>query len=271
MFSDQQLQDFANQLLAAERTRTTITPFTERMSLTVSDGYRIQAAVAAMKDEPLVGYKLGYTSQAMRQQMGIDEPNFGRLTAPMQITDGMVPISQLIHPRVEPEIAVQIGQPPPPFPPQHWGGGSHVTLEMVREAVQFVYPALEVVDTRYHEYRFKAPDNIADNSSSARFVLGEPIKLNDINLKDVEVVLYKTCPDRGRNRQAEEDGVGADATFDPLLALLWLVKRLARDGKSLAAGSIILTGGLTRAPIAETGDLFVGEFSVLGTVQALFQ
>ena len=266
MLMQPQIEHFANELLAAERTRTTITPFTERMSLSISDGYRIQAAVAAMKDEPLVGYKLGYTSQAMRQQMGIDEPNFGRLTAPMQITDGIVPISQLIHPRVEPEIAIQIGQPP-----QYWGEDSHLTLEMVREAVQFVYPALEIVDTRYHEYRFKAPDNIADNSSSARFVLGEPIKLNDINLKEVKVVLSKSWNDDGRKRQAQEDGIGADAMGDPLLALLWLVKRLARDGKSLAADSIILTGGLTRAPIAQAGDLFVGEFGGLGTVQALFQ
>jgi 2-keto-4-pentenoate hydratase len=223
----------------ARRTRQPIPTLTSHWpELDERGAYAIARATEALLAEPRVGYKLGYTSAAMRAQMGVDQPNYGVLTAPTRVVHGgMLAMSELIHPLVEPEIAFMMAADVPD-PAQ------------TEAAVASVHAALEIVDTRYEAYRFKAADNIADNSSAARFVIGPAMALApDCNLATVPVQLSVDGDLLG-------EGSGADALGHPLIALTWLAERLLLDGTMLRAGDVVLTGGLTRAHAAQPGMRF---------------
>ena len=229
----------ADALVTARRSRRPIPTLTSHWpDLSEADAYAIARATEAQLAEPRVGYKLGYTSAAMRAQMGVEQPNYGVLTAPTRVVHGgVLAMSELIHPLVEPEIAFVMA--------------ADVTdAGQTGAAVASVHAALEIVDTRYEAYRFKAADNIADNSSAARFVIGPPMSLGpDCNLADVPVQLYVDGDLLG-------EGSGADALGHPLTALTWLAHRLLADGTMLRAGDVVLTGGLTRAHAAQPGMRF---------------
>lgn len=250
--------DTARRLLAAERTRVAVSPLTDtHPDLTEEDAYRIQDALVSLKGERCVGYKLGFTSAAMRQQMGIEAPNYGRLTGSMRVDAdaGTVRLSELIHPRVEPEIALLV---------ERDLSGPGLTPAEVYPAVRWAFGALEIVDSRYLDYRFRMVDNTADNSSAARFVLGCPVALQAVpDLRLAGVLLW-------RDGRILDRGMGANALGDPMRPIVWLANRLGERGESLKAGSIVLTGGLTRAhPASETGT-FVAEFGGLGTAKIHF-
>lgn len=252
-------RSLSERLLAAERTRTPIPPLTdEHPGLSERDAYAIQQALLRMRAEEVVGYKLGFTSAAMREQMGVAGPNHGRLTRRMQVDPGAGPVSLsgLIHPRVEPEVAVLVEKDL---------AGPGLTPAQIYPAVRWAFGALEVVDSRYRDYRFKAEDNTADNSSAARFVLGPPVPLTAApDLRLAGALLW-------RDGRVVGSGVGADALGDPMRAVAWLADRLGEDGGVLEGGSIVLTGGLTRAlPVGGPGT-FVAEFGGLGTVKVHFE
>lgn len=247
----------SERLWTAERTRQPIAPLTStHPELSVSQAYAVAELTRQRRGCRRVGYKLGYTSAAMREQMNIDAPNYGVLTEDLMVPEGncRVDTENLIHPRVEPEIALLVGRDLEP-------GTSRAG---VFAAVDAVMAALEIVDTRYESYVFKAVDNIADNSSSARFVLGAPRRLSAIeDLRLCGVIL--SC-----GGAAVDQGVGANALGDPLLALCWLTNELAARKERLLAGSIILTGGLTKSHPGTRGSTFIAEFGGLGTVAASF-
>lgn len=224
--------------------------------LTEETAYAIAAATLALRGVAAVGFKLGYTSAAMRAQMNIDAPNYGVLTAEAALASGArIEPGVLIHPLIEPEIALSLNRTIDEREPSR---------SDLLAAVEAVFPALEIVDTRYERYEFRAVDNIADNSSSARFVLGAPIAPRDAgDLRTVEAVLSANGAELDR-------GIGANALDDPLLALGWLAQRLAREGRPLARGDVVLTGGLTRAYPARAGDTFVAAFSGLGRAEISF-
>jgi 2-keto-4-pentenoate hydratase len=205
------------------------------------DAYAIAGAGVTLAAQPVIGYKLGYTTEAMRRQMNVDRPNFGRVYDGTRIpNNGELDIAQLIHPLVEPEIALLIGD----------------DLE-----VEAVMPALEIVDTRYDAYTFAAVDNIADNSSAARFVLGSPRSLRALaDLRAIPAALYVDDGLAG-------SGSGRDALGDPLRALAWLINRLARDDVSLTPNAVVLTGGLTQAQSTYGATSIKATFGPLGTVQ----
>jgi 2-keto-4-pentenoate hydratase len=223
-------------LVAARLSRRPIATLTSQWpDLDEASAYAIARATQARLAEPRVGYKLGYTSAAMRAQMGVREPNYGVLTAPSRVVHGgVLAMAELIHPLVEPEIAFVMA--------------ADVTdPAQTAAAVASVHPALEIVDTRYEAYRFQAADNIADNSSAARFVIGPPLVLPpDCDLAALPVRL---CVDG----EPLGEGHGADALGHPLAALTWLAERLLREGQALHAGDVVLTGGLTRAFAAQPG------------------
>ncbi len=246
--------DAAAQLLdAARRARVPIAVLSqERPHLNERDAYAIAAAGIALRPHATAGFKLGYTSEAMRRQMHVDQPNYGRLCEDTQIANGAkLDIGNLIHPLIEPEIALRVGRDIDP---------GERTYDRIAQAVDAVMPALEIVDTRYVSYTFTAVDNIADNSSAARFVLGPPSTLRSLgDLRAVPARLYA-------DGTAIAAGTGSDALGDPVLALAWLIERLAHDGEHLRAGTIVLTGGLTRAhPVAGVAR-FTATFGVLGDV-----
>jgi 2-keto-4-pentenoate hydratase len=246
-------------LWQAECTRRTIAPLSQAYpALDESQAYAIQAETLRLRGAPAVGFKLGYTSAAMRTQMNIDHPNYGVLTQDLRIEqgDGSVEAARLIHPLVEPEIALLVGR--------RIEGAGHDRNSIWRH-VDAVLPALEVVDTRYHEYRFAIVDNISDNSSSARFLTGTPHSLSSLDdLRLLGVLLWS----QGRSL---DQGIGANALGDPLLALAWLANFLAGRGQAIAEGSLILTGGLTRAHPAACGQSMLAEFAQLGSVRLHFR
>lgn len=257
MLSSPSATSYARRLLEAERDRVPMSPLTDsRPDLSEEDSYGIQEALVAARGGERVGYKLGFTSAAMREQMGIPSPNYGRLTTDMCVEAGPIDPSGLIHPRVEPELALLIEKDL---------RGPGLTVAAASAAVRWVFGAVEVVDSRFADYRFRAADNTADNSSAARFVLGPGAPLGSVpDLRLCGALLW--CGGRVVDR-----GVGADALGSPFSALAWLANRLGERGLILETGSVVLTGGLTRAYPVGGGGTFVAEFAGLGAAKVHFE
>ncbi len=252
MLSKTTIDQLARELLEAERTRQPVPLLSARYSISREAAYAIQRRRLQLQGEVIIGYKLGFTSEAMRQQMGVADPNYGELTVRMELGSraAQVPLVRFIHPRVEPEIAVVMKRDLE---------GPGVTSHEVSDAIALVAPALEIVDTRYEGYRFTAEDNIADNSSAAGFVLGIPRLPGPEDLALVGMALYQ-------NGRWLAGAAGCEAMGHPLESVRWLVGELARHGRKLKAGDVVLTGGLTRAYPLKPGDTFVALFDRLGTV-----
>lgn len=251
-----EVTELAGRLFEAARLRQPIDPLTDALpDLAEDDAYRIQAALIdrhLAAGETLSGAKLGFTSLAMQHALGVDHPNFGWLTDAMLADDGVIQQDELIHPKVEPEIAFILGRDL---------SGPATTAAHVLAATEAVVGCLEVVDSRFRDFRFRAQDNIADNSSSARYVLGRfvmsgtgptPLDLLGVLLLDDEAVVHT--------------GAGGAALGHPAVAVAWLVRRLARDGRGLRAGDVVLSGGLTAPVDLRAGSVVTGEFAGLGRV-----
>lgn len=256
------IEECSSLLWEAEKSCSPINTLTSIYSqLTHEDAYAIQAATLRRRSSQGVGFKLGYTSAAMRAQMNIAEPNYGVLTKDHLLDhqegalDGYIPFGELIHPLVEPEIAILINQ--------EISGAGH-TRHTIESHVEAVMPALEIVDTRYKEYKFSLVDNISDNSSGARVVLGAPKKLAQVDdLRLSGVLLWS-------EGHTLDTGIGANSMGDPLASIAWLANFLAQQELSIPAGSIIMTGGLTKAHPAKSQQTFLAEFGGLGYVKAYF-
>lgn len=237
----------AGRLLDARRRRRPIPPITDSIALSLADGYAIQELVTASRldrGERVVGWKLGYTSLAMRQQMGVDSPNFGPLTDAMLLANGSLVARQLMQPRVEPEVALRVGRAVE---------GGDVTREEVLAATADAYACLEVVDSSYIDYRFTLEDNTADGSSAAQVVLGD--SLRDLGALDsIPVTL-------SRNGEVTANGTSAAASGHPVLGVVWLVHQLAERGLRLNPGDVVITGGLTAAVPLEPGDTVSAVFA----------
>lgn len=216
----------------------------------MADAYAVQGLLTQRRfdrGERPVGWKLGYTSVAMRQQMGVGEPNFGPLTDAMLIASGGNVPPTVLQPRVEPEIAVRLGS----------DLGFEPSLPEIGAAVQTAVACLEVVDSVWANYCFGIEHNTADGSSAAHVVLGDEIEADD--LSSVVVVLR-------RNGDVVGTATGAAASGNPLLGVAWLAQQLARSGRHLRAGEIVITGGLTAAVPLDPGDLVEATFDATSAV-----
>jgi 2-oxo-3-hexenedioate decarboxylase len=191
--------------------------------------YRIQHELIGhrlARGERLVGCKLGFTSKAKMAQMGVTEIIVGRLTDAMQVPDGAdVDLARFIHPRIEPEVAFRLGT--------DVTAGADIT-----ECVDAVAPALEIIDSRYRDFRFSLPDVIADNTSAAAFVVGEWQPMRDV--ADLPVRLVVDGIDA-------ETGSTAAILGHPLRALEELVGLAGKYDVALRAGDVILAGAATAA------------------------
>jgi 2-keto-4-pentenoate hydratase len=226
----------------------------------VEDSYRIQLINIGLRldaGRTVVGHKVGLSSEAMQQMMGVNEPDYGHLLSDMVLTeDTAVDARRFLLPRVEPEVGFILGDDLP---------GEDCTEDDVLGATEAITPALELIDSRIVEWRIGIVDTIADNASSGAFVLGAArVKPADVDLRDIPVVLH---------RNDEEVGVGrSDAVLgNPLTSVAWLARKVASFGVRLKAGHIILPGSCTRAIDARPGDLFRGDFGPLGSVSLQFE
>ena len=226
--------------------------------MSIADGYRVQDELLARwkaAGRQLAGYKCGVTSKAKMEQMGIATPAFGLLLADTCVPDGgAVSIASLIHPKVEAEIAFVTAREL----------SGDVTVDDVLAATDFVMPALEVLDSRFEDFRFDLPSVIADNTSAARYVVGgAPRRTAGLDLRLLGVVME-------RNGELAGCAAGAAVMGHPAASIVALVRWLADAGRVLPAGSLVMTGGVTEAVAVGPGDHVTARVQHLGTVGVRF-
>lgn len=250
------VRDAADLLLEAENHGHDCDPLTERWpKLDVKTAYEIQDETMRRRverGERLIGVKLGLTSRAKQERMGISTPLTAWLTDAMQLAPGApVPLGDLIHPRAEPEIVFRLGREL---------SGPGVTAETALAAVDSVYCGVELIDSRYRDFKFSLADVVADNASSGRFVLGpvssEPMSLN-LASEAAHVFL---------DGSLVETGTGAEVQGHPAEALALAANDLAGRGWVLQPGWLVLTGGMTDAVAIQQGSRLTVEFTNLGSI-----
>ncbi len=223
------------------------------------DAYAIQDEIRRRKEgrgQRTAGLKAGLTSFAKMKQMGVDTPVFGFVSDYMARPDGgEIRHAELIHPKVEAEICIVTKAPLK-------GPGCNVAAVMA--ATDFVVPAVEIIDSRYRDFKFDLKSVIADNTSSSRFVVGgRPRDLADLDLRTLGVVLEI-------NGEIRSMAAGAAVLGNPLAAVAMMANHLGRRGRDIPAGSFIMTGGVTEALRVEPGDNVAVRFQDLGTVSMRF-
>ncbi|MFB6157759.1 MAG: 2-keto-4-pentenoate hydratase [Haloferacaceae archaeon] len=221
---------------------------------TVADGYEAQRAFVDRRlpaEGPAVGYKVGFTTEAVRADVGVDRPVFGRVLADTVLSGDRIDVGPLIAPRIEPEIAFLLDdalEPP-------------VTPFDVLGATQAVVPTVEVVDSRVRDWDVTAAGAVADNALAARVLPGRQTGAvdRDLGLEGVRVRVD------GEVRGA---GTGAAVLGHPARAVAWLAEALAGHDERLAAGDAVLTGSITEPIPVAPGETLTVEFASLGTVTA---
>jgi 2-oxo-3-hexenedioate decarboxylase len=227
--------------------------------MTYEDAYDIQWKARANKEArgtKIVGMKMGLTSQAKMKQMGVPNPCYGYLADYFAYGDGAeIPIDELIHPKVEAEIAFILKD-------DLSGPGCHIGD--VLAATDFVMPAVEIIDSRYKDFKFDLKSVIADNSSSSRYVSGgRARKVEDLDLKTLGVVMEI-------NGEVVQLGAGAAVLGHPATAIAMLANMMSERGEVLKAGSYILSGAITAAMTVNKGDNVTVKFQDLGTLSMKF-
>jgi 2-keto-4-pentenoate hydratase len=204
----------------------------------------------------LVGRKIGLTSIAVQKQLGVDQPDYGMLFDDMCIPDGWeIDRRRLIQPKVEAEVAFMIGRDL---------DEERITVVDVMRAVEFVLPAIEIVDSRIVDWKIGILETIADNASSGLYVLGgSPKKLSGLDLRQAGMTLEA-------GGQFVSAGSGIACLGDPLSAVWWLATTMARVGRPLKAGDTVLSGAL--GPMAQVtwGNVVEARIAGLGSVRAAF-
>ncbi|PGY13044.1 2-keto-4-pentenoate hydratase [Bacillus sp. AFS031507] len=255
------VEKIANELIDAENHQYSVEPLTERFSeLSVSDAYQIQLEVIGKKlkaGNEVIGKKVGLTSKAMQQMLGVDEPDYGHLLDDMKITDeSTVKIAEFISPKVEAEIGFILEQDLV---------GPNVNYLDVLMATKYVVPTIEIIDSRISEWKIKLIDTVADNGSSARVVVGKKLStIEGLDLRTQGMVLYK-------NDELVATGSGTAALGHPAQAVAWLANKLHEFGITLKAGELILPGALSGAIAVKEGDTILANFGPLGNVSVTFK
>lgn len=258
--TDDVIAALAQRLEDAELNKQAITKITDDYpDMDWEDAYAVQYAIRKRKLErsvKLAGLKMGLTSHAKMKQMGVDSPVFGFLTDYGHYPDGgEIDTRNFIHPRIEGELAVMTRAPLK-------GPGCHVGS--VLTAIDFVMPAIEIIDSRYENFRFDLKSVIADNTSAAGFVTGSSIKkVEELDLPTLGVVLEK-------NGEIVELGAGAAVLGHPAASVAMLANMLAERGEEIPAGTFIMTGGITAAVAVEKGDNINMRCQHLGNVSMRF-
>jgi 2-keto-4-pentenoate hydratase len=254
------IEKTAAALRSAYDDRIPLPPLTaDHPDLSVSDAYAVQLAqVAAWTEGGAVvkGHKVGLTSAAVQRQLGVDQPDFGHLLDTMFLPEGVIAdIARFLQPKAEPEIALILGKSLQ---------GPGVTVAEALAAVDFVLPALEIIDSRIAEWKISLPDTIADNASSGGVVLGSrPVKPDTLDLSLAGCLLY-------RNGRIEGTGAGGAVLGSPVNALVWLANTIGPLGVTLQPGQVVLPGSVCAAIGFGPGDTVSAAFDRIGSVSVTF-
>lgn len=200
----------------------------------------------------VVGKKVGLTSKAVQMQLGVDQPDFGILFDDMEILNGEdVSMSRLIQPKVEAEVAFIVGKDVP---------GSSPSWSEFLSCIAYVLPAIEIVDSAITDWKISLVDTVADNASSALYVLGDqPVALGSLSLGDIGMQMLKAG-------QTVSIGSGVACMGHPLRAAYWLARTMAEKGQRLQAGEVILSGALGPMVPVVAGDVIHAHIGALGKV-----
>ena len=246
---------WAQYLLAAVDERSDVQAITKQVDeLSIDDAYAIQAALLELqlgRGDTLAGAKLGLTSVAKQEQMGVDAPVYGWVPASTVLSNGAAPLGELIHPRCEPEIVFILGEDI---------AGPNVTADDVLDATEKVVGGIEVIDSRYEKFSFTLTDVIADNTSAARVVIGDDgIAPRDADLTTLGCVFEI-------DGQITGTATGAALLGDPAACVAMLANHLGKHGQKLEASWLVMAGACTDARPLEAGTTAVARYSHLGSV-----
>jgi len=250
----------AGLLLEAYATGKPIAPLTSTyQGMTLDDAYAIQGRQIdefVASGRTIKGHKVGLTSVAMQRLLGVDEPDYGLLLDDFfHLEHAPITTDRFIQPRIEPEVAFVLKRPL---------RGPGITVHEAIAAIDFVLPALEIVDSRIEDWKIGLFDTIADNASSGGVVLGStPTALDAVDLRLTGVVMT-------RNGLVVGTGAGGAVLGSPLTSLVWLANTVGARGVTLEAGQVILPGAVCAMVPVAAGDTFTARFSGLGTVTARF-
>lgn len=234
--------ELSERLTQGRLTASPIEQLSKTQNISRGEAYQIQelgieARVEA--GEKLVGLKMGLTSEAKRKQMNLDSPLYGELTDKMQVPNkGVFKMKGSIHPKIEPEIGFVISREL----------SGKVSRGDVLNACSGVFASLEILDSRYNEFKyFSMEDVIADNSSSSHFICSDVLSsFSELDLKDLKMKMSV-------NGHVVHEGVSSAISGDPVLSVVQLVELLEQRGRTLPEGSIVLAGAATPAVALEPG------------------
>ena len=249
----------ADRLEAAQKARQAISPVRESLGATNIDAaYEVQKELARRRIDRgalVTGRKIGLTSRAVQRQLGVDQPDFGILFGDMERLDGgTISIGHLIEPRIEAEVAFVLGS----------DLDGELNIDVIRSSVNFAVAALEIVDSRVVGWDIAISDTVADNGSSALYVLGsQRLKLMQFVPRDVTMSMRI-------DGAVVSQGIGTACLGDPLLALFWLACAAQEFGEPLRAGQVVLSGALGPMIPVTPGQQVSAEIMPLGTVSIEF-
>ena len=246
----------ASQLLWDSSTNKTTTP-PVRSIITATD---IDAAYAVQKiniqkridnGERVIGRKIGLTSYAVQEQLGVDQPDYGILFESMQIKNGgELSYADLMQPKAEAEIAFKIGK----------DLDGDVTISDLTDAIEYASASIEIVGSRVENWDIRITDTIADNASASHFVLGDnQVSIDKLDLPNCSMSMTK-------NGEIASEGIGSACMDNPLNAALWLAQVMAKNGTPLQTGDILLSGALGPMVPIDKGDIFEATIQDLGSV-----
>lgn len=245
------------ELFAAAKENRETEPLTDAWpALDEATAYAIQKKLVAKHtgDEAtrVAGLKLGLTSKAKQKQMSVDEPIYGVLLASRMFGEGdPLEIASLIHPKAEPEIGIVTNREL---------RGPNVTADAARDAIESAFVAMEIIDSRYKNFRFTLTDVVADNTSAARFTMSTyRVPAKGLDLRTLGVVFEK-------NGEVVSTAAGAAILGDPAIGLAWLANKLAEHGEAIPAGTLVMTGALTDAVAIAPGDVVRTSIAELGSL-----
>lgn len=257
--TDDTIREAADRLIAAAATPRQCDPVRDILGDNdIPAAYAVQNLLTAdglARGRVIVGHKIGLTSPAVQKQLGVDQPDSGVLFADMEVgNSGTVAPGRLLQPKVEAEIAFILAT----------DLVDDLSDEAIRAAAGVAVPAIEIVDSRIRDWSIGIVDTVADNGSSALFVLGDA----RVPVADIDVVT--------RTMQLTEDGAvvssgrGSDCLGSPLNALQWLARTSRDNGAPLRAGHIVLSGALGPMVAAKSGSTYVTTIDGVGSVEVSF-
>ncbi len=258
--AQQSIENAATRLRDAEQARQACDPIRDLIDVTDIDGaYAVQQfniALGLAAGRRIAGRKIGLTAPSVQAQLGVDRPDFGVLFADMAVNDDdTILIADLVAPRAEAEVA---------FVLEHDLSFEVSTAADVIRATAFVLPAIEVVDSRVRNWEISIVDTVADNASSARYVLGTtPRLLTEVDVRGVVMTME-------RDGDEVSAGRGEACLGNPVNAVVWLANELARRGDHLRAGDVVLSGALgPMAGVTQPGR-YEARIDGLGAVRVRF-